>query len=135
MDCTNGRQDATLKRCFGTDEKIVDCDWEYLKTLRTLEEPHEPMPRFKDLLEYLVSPGLEDIWVLLDVKLPWPKLSSPFKRRQVDHQNIDDQANKLFKAIAATLEEVKPSRPWTERILIGCWAVSFCSPSRNVCKI
>ncbi|TVY31196.1 Phosphatidylglycerol phospholipase C [Lachnellula hyalina] len=117
--------DATLKRCFGTDEKIVDCDWEYLKTLRTLEEPHEPMPRFKDLLEYLVSPGLEDIWVLLDVKLPWPKLSSPFKRRQVDHQNTDDQASKLFKAIAATLEEVKPSRPWTERILIGCWAAKY----------
>lgn len=113
----------------------MDCDWEYLKTLRTLEEPHEPMPRFKDLLEYLVSPGLEDIWVLLDVKIPRLKLLSPFRRKQGDQQNDGDQANKLFKAIAVTLEEVKPSRPWTERILIGCWAVGHCNPCQHVRQI
>lgn len=61
--------DATLKRCFGEDTKIIDCDWEYLKTLRTLKAPHQSMPRLIDLLEYMASPGLEDIWVLLDIKV------------------------------------------------------------------
>jgi tubulin gamma/phosphatidylglycerol phospholipase C len=27
------------------------------------------MPRLVDLLEYLAQPGLEDIWVLLDIKV------------------------------------------------------------------
>jgi len=27
------------------------------------------MPRLSDLLEYLAQPGLEDIWVLLDIKV------------------------------------------------------------------
>tara|TARA_R110002003_G_scaffold171_3_gene13855 strand:+ start:5839 stop:5955 length:117 start_codon:yes stop_codon:yes gene_type:complete len=27
------------------------------------------MPRLLDLLEYLAQPGLEDIWVLLDIKV------------------------------------------------------------------
>jgi hypothetical protein len=64
------KQDANLKRCFGRKEKIIDCDWSSLKTLRTIKEPHEPMPRLKDLLEYLATPGLEDIWLLLDIKVP-----------------------------------------------------------------
>lgn len=62
-------QDATLKRCFGKDEKIIDCTWEYISQQRTLATPHEPMPRLKDLLELLASPGLENIWLLLDIKV------------------------------------------------------------------
>jgi len=27
------------------------------------------MPRLADLLEYLTQPGLEDVWVLLDIKV------------------------------------------------------------------
>jgi len=27
------------------------------------------MPRLADLLEYLAQPGLEEIWVLLDIKV------------------------------------------------------------------
>ena len=30
------------------------------------------MPRLIDLLEYLAQPGLEDIWVLLDIKVSFP---------------------------------------------------------------
>jgi len=62
-------QDINLKRCFGDEKKIIDCDWDYLKTLRTLKSPHQAMPRLKDLLEYLTTPGLEDIWILLDIKV------------------------------------------------------------------
>ncbi len=65
----HGTQDATLKRCFGIDKKIIDCDWDFLSQQQTLKEPHAPMPRLIDLLEYLASPGLENVWLLLDIKV------------------------------------------------------------------
>ncbi|KAI9813452.1 MAG: hypothetical protein M1827_004127 [Pycnora praestabilis] len=99
--------DATLKRCFGKDEKIIDCDWDYISTLRTLKVPHESMPRLKDLLEYIASPGLEHIWLLLDIKL-------------------DNDADLVMKLIAETIRSVKASRtPWHERIVLGCWVAKF----------
>jgi hypothetical protein len=64
-----GQQYATLKRIFGREEKIIDCDWNFLSTIRTKAEPHEPMPRLKDLLELLAKPGNEKIWLLLDIKV------------------------------------------------------------------
>jgi hypothetical protein len=66
---TETSQDKDLKRCFGRTEKIIDCDYEFLSKLRTLKEPHEAMPRLIDLLEYLAQPGMEEIWVLLDIKV------------------------------------------------------------------
>ncbi|RDL39214.1 putative Glycerophosphoryl diester phosphodiesterase [Venustampulla echinocandica] len=115
--------DATLKRCFGEDKKIVDCDWSYLKTLRTLQKPHEPMPRLKDLLEYLAEPGLEDVWVLLDIKVPWPSLAEPLKNDRINRwAKLDNHAEDVFRLMAATLADTKPSRPWKQRILLGCWA-------------
>lgn len=61
-------QDATLKRCFGKDEKIRDCTWDYVSQQRTLQAPHESMPRLSELLGFLALPGLEDLWLLLDIK-------------------------------------------------------------------
>jgi hypothetical protein len=40
-----------------------------LSKLKTLKEPPQSMPRLIDLLEYLSQPGLEEIWVLLDIKV------------------------------------------------------------------
>lgn len=62
-------QDATLKRCFGTEKKIIECDWDFLSQQQTLKEPHASMPRLTDLLEYLAHPGLENVWLLLDIKV------------------------------------------------------------------
>lgn len=62
-------QDATLKRCFGINKKLEDCDWDYLKNLRTLKAPHEPMARLVDVLEFMRQPGREHIWILLDIKV------------------------------------------------------------------
>lgn len=64
--------DATLKRCFGLEDKVIDCDWKFLETLETLKEPRQKMPRLKDLLQYMATPGLEDIWLLLDIKVKHP---------------------------------------------------------------
>ena len=68
-EIANIEQDKDLKRCFGRNEKLIDCDSEFLTKLKTLKEPHQSMPRLVDLLEYLAQPGLEDIWVLLDIKV------------------------------------------------------------------
>lgn len=104
----------------------MDCEWSYLKTLRTSEKPHEPMPRLKDLLEYLATPGLEDIWVLLDIKVPWPSLHKAMKKNRIDERiKLDDNADDVIRLIATTIAEVNPSKPWNQRILLGCWAVCF----------
>ncbi|KAL9042147.1 MAG: hypothetical protein Q9214_003871, partial [Letrouitia sp. 1 TL-2023] len=100
--------DATLKRCFGKDDKIIDREWSYVREQRTLRPPHEPMPRLNDLLEYLASPTLENIWLLLDIK-------------------IDNNADDIMRLIAQTIHDVPPhpAKPWAKRIVLGCWAAKF----------
>ncbi|KAF2272494.1 tubulin-domain-containing protein [Westerdykella ornata] len=99
--------DKDLKRCFGRPEKIIDCDYEFLSRLRTLKEPREPMPRLVDLLEYLAQPGLEDIWMLLDIK-------------------IDNDPDDVMRLISETIRSVPPSRdPWSARIVLGCWTAKY----------
>lgn len=61
--------DGTLKRCFGEDRKLADCDWSYVSTLRTMKSTPSPMPRLADLLHYLTQSGMEDKWLLLDIKV------------------------------------------------------------------
>ncbi|OQE42318.1 hypothetical protein PENCOP_c004G03985 [Penicillium coprophilum] len=101
--------DASLMRCYGIKKKVIDCDWEYLKTLRTLQAPHEPMPRLIDVLEYLSQPGRENLWILLDIKLA----NEPFD---------------IMKRIAKTIESVPiPAigREWHRRIVLGCWSARY----------
>ncbi|KAH7092204.1 PLC-like phosphodiesterase [Paraphoma chrysanthemicola] len=100
--------DKDLKRCFGREEKLIDCDYEFVSKLRTLKEPHEAMPRLVDLLEYLAQPGLEEIWILLDIKL-------------------DNDADDVMRLIAETIYSVPPSptRAWKHRIVLGCWAAKY----------
>jgi glycerophosphoryl diester phosphodiesterase len=100
--------DADLKRCFGINKKIIDCDWAELSQLRTLQEPHEPMPRLLDLLEYIAQPGLEHIWILLDIKLD---------------NNADDIMGRITQTIDST--SPNPSRLWKDRVLLGIWAAKF----------
>ena len=83
------------------------------------------MPRLIDLLEYLTTPGLEDIWILLDVKILLPSLMEVIMGNKPAQAKVDNYADDLFRSVAAKLADVKSSRPWNERILVGCWAVSF----------
>ncbi|KAF5717350.1 glycerophosphoryl diester phosphodiesterase [Fusarium mundagurra] len=91
-------QDASLKRCFGIETRIGECSWEYLSTLRTVAEPHEPMPRLKDFLQWLIQPEMQDIWVVLDIKAP----------------QLDDDPAELMAAIARDLDAVQASVPWDQ---------------------
>ncbi|KAM0270511.1 hypothetical protein ACHAPA_003364 [Fusarium lateritium] len=104
--------DPSLKRCFGVDNRISECSWEHLSTLRTVAEPHEPMPRLKDFLEWLTHPELEKIWVVLDIKLN------------------NDPAD-LMDAIARALDSVQGPVPWDQRIVLGCWNASFLQAARS----
>lgn len=71
-------------RCYGIKKKVIDCDWEYLQTLRTLQAPHEPMPRLVDVLEYLSQPGRENLWILLDIKV-----ANPFSPTHTLHREVN----------------------------------------------
>ena len=63
--------DPSLRRCFGVNKKVEECDWEYLASLRTKPHQHpvEKMPRLVDVLDLLDKEGLEHVWGLLDVKV------------------------------------------------------------------
>lgn len=67
------------------------------------------MPRLKDLLEFLTTPGLENIWILLDIKI---------------HDDPDD----MMRLIAETLASVKPTKPWEQRVVLGLWTASSTFP-------
>ncbi|KAJ5657068.1 hypothetical protein N7507_009018 [Penicillium longicatenatum] len=104
--------DASLQRCYGVKKKVTECDWDYLQTLRTVEAPHEPMPRLVDVLEYLRQPGREHIWVLLDIKL-----------------NNDPTA--IMQGIAKAIETVPIPAigpDWHRRIVLGCWSARYLPP-------
>ncbi|QKX56861.1 uncharacterized protein TRUGW13939_03968 [Talaromyces rugulosus] len=102
--------DPSLKRCFGIDKFIADCNWDYLSTLRTTQAPHEKLLQLSDLLEYLASPSAEHAWVLLDIK------------RNNEPRTI---VGKIAEAI-----KIGPSssRPWSERIVLGCWSPQYFPP-------
>ncbi|KAG0131639.1 PLC-like phosphodiesterase [Tuber indicum] len=99
--------DATLKRCFGVEGKLIDYDYSYLKTLRTLEAPHVPMPTLKEVLEFMCQPAVLGMWLLLDIKL-------------------DNDAEDIIRETASAICSVNPSREfWANRIVLGCWTLDF----------
>jgi len=101
--------DATLRRCFGRDDRIAETDWADLAPLRTLRRPHEPMPRLADLLAFLAADA-PDAWVLLDLKR-------------------DDDAAELVRRVAEALAAAPSgppgARPWADRVVLGCWDARY----------
>ncbi|KAG9839335.1 PLC-like phosphodiesterase, partial [Aureobasidium melanogenum] len=100
--------DNTLNRCFGRPEKIIDCDWSFIAPLLTTQEPKQHMPRLADLLAFLADEQRKDVWVLLDIKL-------------------DNNPEDIIRLIAATIAATPalPDRPWSQRIVFGCWAAKY----------
>ena len=100
--------DRTMKRCFGINKKIKEMTWDEVKEARTILEPHQPMPKLKELFEYLAHPGMEETWLLLDIKL-------------------DNDADQIMRLIADTIASVPApeKKAWPERILLGIWAAKY----------
>ncbi|KAK1569521.1 glycerophosphoryl diester phosphodiesterase [Colletotrichum navitas] len=107
--------DGNLKRCFGVDKKINECDWAYLETLRTVMAPGETMPRLEDLLVLLAEKGAgrEGAWVLLDIK-------------------TDDPPAELLGRVAKVLESTPGPVPWEKRIMFGCWNQPYITHVRTI---
>ncbi|KAK2019197.1 glycerophosphoryl diester phosphodiesterase [Colletotrichum eremochloae] len=107
--------DGNLKRCFGIDKKINECDWAYLKTLRTLMAPGECMPRLEDLLVLLAEKGAgrDGVWMLLDIK-------------------TDDPPAELLSHVAKVLESTPGPVPWEKRIVFGCWNQPYITHVRTI---
>ncbi|KAK5006226.1 hypothetical protein LTR28_006745 [Elasticomyces elasticus] len=118
--------DMTLERCFGRPEKIVDCDWSYLSTLQTLKEPHESMPRLKDVLDLLAKPGLEQVWLMLDIKVCVTRDGIAHWRNEYSlHVQMDNDPTTIIRNISTTISSVATSAPWQSRIVLGCWAAKY----------
>lgn len=100
--------DNTLRRCFGGKDKIIDRTWDEIKDLRTTAPPHVPMPRLEDLLDFLRRPGMEEIWLLVDIKL-------------------SNDAGTVMRLLGETMNRAKPphGKPWAERIVLGLWAAKY----------
>lgn len=80
----------------------------YLRTLRTLREPHVPMPTLAEVVEFLAEPGAQAKWLLLDIKL-------------------DNDADDLIRLTAQAIRLVHPGgdRLWKQRIALGCWTLKY----------
>ncbi|RJE20458.1 glycerophosphoryl diester phosphodiesterase, partial [Aspergillus sclerotialis] len=100
--------DKTLERCFGVKKLVSDCDWSYLQTLKSTQDPQVGIPRLVDLLEVLVQPGAEDVWALLDIKA----------------SQLDNPPS-IMKKIADDLATVTSSIPWANRLVLGVWSASY----------
>ena len=65
------------------------------------------MPRFQDLLEHIAQPGLEHVWLFLDIKM-------------------DNNSDDVMRLTAKTLASVHPgNKPWKDRVILGIWAAKF----------
>ncbi|KAF2234993.1 PLC-like phosphodiesterase [Viridothelium virens] len=100
--------DPDLKRCFAIDKKIRDCDWDFIKTLRTTRVPNEPLPCLQDLLELFKKPRWKGVWLMLDIK-------------------IDDDPEELMHRLAETFTRVDPGHDghWKDRVMLGYWTARF----------
>ncbi|KAL3953195.1 hypothetical protein ACCO45_013138 [Purpureocillium lilacinum] len=124
--------DPTLKRCFGIDKKISDCDWAYLSTLRMLRDPTQRMIRFSDFLAWIAAgPGQghghagdgdekesddeaqtrAKLWILLDIKTLTEDGGADRRRPAPAH------ARHRRCHIASPPSAI----PWENRLLLGCW--------------
>lgn len=113
-----------MKRCFGVDKKVAECDSSYLATLKSLRQPHQPMPRLSELLHFIGRPENEAVWLLLDVKARITS-QSELAWRPANRliPQTDDDPEELLSKTAETIASIPTSRPWKERVVLGGWNV------------
>ncbi|GKT49011.1 phosphatidylglycerol phospholipase C [Colletotrichum spaethianum] len=125
--------DGNLKRCFGVDKKINECDWAYLETLQTVMEPGEKMPRLEDLLVFLAEEGAgrDEVWVLLDIKVETGLLLRDASADTLGEQT-DDPPAELLGHVAEVLTSTPGPVPWEKRIVFGCWNQPYITHVRTI---
>lgn len=101
--------DPFLDSKFGQPGRIADHDWRDIQGLRTIEKPHEPIPRLIDVLNYLSQPGAQHIWILLEIK-------------------VGNNANEILQSVKSLLDSMIPApdtKPWNERIVFTVLPASY----------
>lgn len=101
--------DPTLESQFGRPRKIADHDWHDIKDLRTIKPPHEPVPRFADVLTWLSQPEAQHVWVLLEIKVGG------------NAKEIMQHVRQLFRSQPPAPND----RAWNERIVITVLPPSY----------
>lgn len=65
--------DLTLNRTSTGIGAVRDNNWHgYIDTLTTKVEPHQPIPRFNDVLDLLIQPeasSIEGLYMIVDIKV------------------------------------------------------------------
>jgi glycerophosphoryl diester phosphodiesterase len=65
--------DLTLNRTSTGIGAVRDNDWHgYIDKLTTKVEPHQPIPRFNDVLDLLIQPeaaSIEGLYMIVDIKV------------------------------------------------------------------
>lgn len=97
--------------------------------MKMTQEPHEPVPRLSDLLEYLAQPGSEHVWAFLDVKVTiqlsltptpiytcnvWRTLTQSVNKQRPRHHPRNRQNNRLHR----TTPEPPLAHPPHPRLLV-----------------
>lgn len=90
------------------NKKIIDCDYDYIQSLRTLTSPPEKMPTLKELLRFLKEPEATHLWLLLDIKL-------------------DNDPEDVMRLTGEALREVggEGVEGWAGRVVLGVWALKY----------
>lgn len=93
--------------------------------MRTIREPHEPLPRLEDLLEYLAQPEFSKIWLLLDIKVMEQKVQARQLSKLTYVSQMTNEPEAILRRMSEAVTRVKPAKdsPWENRIVLGCWAV------------
>lgn len=101
--------DPTLESQFGRPGKIAAHEWHEMQDFKTLAAPHEPMPRFVDVLTWLSQPEVQHVWILVEIK-------------------VGGNAKDIMQHLGVVLRSqasVPGAKAWTDRIVITVLPPSY----------
>ncbi|ORY29122.1 PLC-like phosphodiesterase [Naematelia encephala] len=107
--------DPNLERTTNGKGKIDHQPWNgVLEHVRTLEEPHQPIPRFTEVLDILMMPENKNVKLNLDCK-------------------VENPPAKLFTLVKRAIETYPgwQSR-LAPRIILGIWHPKFLAPAQEI---
>lgn len=107
--------DPELHRTTNGTGRIDDQPWTgVLEHVRTLKEPHQPIPLFTEVLEILMSPEYQHVKLNIDCK-------------------VESEPVKLFTMIRAEIEKYANwQNVLAPRLILGIWHPKFLQPALEI---
>ncbi|GKT90757.1 glycerophosphoryl diester phosphodiesterase [Colletotrichum tofieldiae] len=110
--------DGNLKRCFGVDKKINECDWAYLETLRTVREPGRSCRGWMICWRSWRRRGGEGGGLGV---VGYQESVVKGASADILSEQTDDPPAELLGRVAEVLASTPGPVPWEKRIVFGCW--------------